>query len=573
MDKNFLPKIQDYLARCSSFQVFLIFCLLGLLVYANAIFHPFVHDDVVFIQKNPYIAELSLSKIFSSNVRFGTTNVLINDYYRPLLELLYGIQYKVFHLNPHAYHFFNICLHIVNSFLVYRLIFLLLSVKKGASQFCGFPERAQTKVLLGHCARSGNPQNWDAPVKSNAFVIGIFFLIHPIQTEAVACIAGVSNLVYVFLCLSSLYFYLLQRRLILSAVLFFLALFAKEQSVILPFLILWYELCLGKKDCRGSPCARPFLNVSIYFVILGVYFLLRKILLGSAVGSIFGTSYELWLRILAIPRTLLMYFRVIVLPYDLHYYRSIDILQPVFGPMIIFGVVAGLVVWSIWRAPQPQRRWMIFGVGWVFIALGPMLNILPLINEYSLILTSEHFLYLPLVGVLIFLGVFWGHFRFRDFLSVLKQRFCKDIPRVQEAPKAEVPLFGFMVLVVICMAITIKQNTYWRGEIPLFERVVKYEKNFGRGHILLAKAYLAQGRFQESILTNQKALGIMQGYVDKVRNPEVKNFYLGFIKGIHLDLAQCFAGLGDPQEASRQYQQALQMNADEFRIQKAPKKD
>ena len=36
--------------------------VLGLLAYTNAIFHPFVHDDVVFIENNPRIADFNLKK-------------------------------------------------------------------------------------------------------------------------------------------------------------------------------------------------------------------------------------------------------------------------------------------------------------------------------------------------------------------------------------------------------------------------------------------------------------------------------------------------------------------------------
>jgi len=41
--------------------------------------------------------------------------------------------------------------------------YCLVAFFQDSSQFCGFPERAQTNVLLGHCARPGNPQNWEAP--------------------------------------------------------------------------------------------------------------------------------------------------------------------------------------------------------------------------------------------------------------------------------------------------------------------------------------------------------------------------------------------------------------------------
>ncbi len=524
-----------FIKGIASFQVFLFLLLLGLLAYFNAIFHPFVHDDIFFIQKNPSISELNFSTVFSAGTRFDENNALINSYYRPLLELLYRLQYKVFHLNPYAYHLFNILLHVLNSFIVYRLMLFLFSLKKVA------------------------------------FCIAAFFLIHPIQSEAVACISGISNLLFAFFFLNSFYFYLTvfslnknknkecySRRsnensilkvgqvphsiskkrfnFFLSIICFFFALLSKEQAIMLPFLIFWYELCFGKRG--GRTLLR---GLAPYFLIGVFYFLLRKLLIGSALGSAFGSPYELWLRILAIPRTLLMYLRGIMLPYDLHYYRSTDILQPFLLPTIILFCVMSFIIILVWRAPQPQKHWLLFGSGWFLITLGPTLNILPLINEYSLILTSEHFLYLPLVGVLIFLMA----------LGVGKKS-------------------GILILIgMLCIILTIKQNTYWRNEIALFERVVKYEKGFGRGHILLAKAYLADGQFKKSIVENKKALHIMQNYVQKVGNTDVRNVYLGFINGIHVDMGVAYNNLGvhyairkNRNKAVEYFQKAIQMTPD-----------
>jgi TctA family transporter len=46
----------------------------------------------------------------------------------------------------------------------------------------------------------------------------------------------------------------------------------------------------------------------------------------------------------------------------------------------------------------------------VFGSTFPVLNIAPLINEYSFILTPEHFLYLPIVGILIVVSSAADHF-------------------------------------------------------------------------------------------------------------------------------------------------------------------
>ena len=81
--------IQHHQKRISPLPIFFILFLLGIAAYANAIFHPFVHDDVVFIQNNLHIADLNLSDIFSPGINAIGHSPLTNNYYRPVLELFY----------------------------------------------------------------------------------------------------------------------------------------------------------------------------------------------------------------------------------------------------------------------------------------------------------------------------------------------------------------------------------------------------------------------------------------------------------------------------------------------------
>ena len=111
------------------FQTILILSAIGFGAYLNAVFHPFVHDDIVFIQQNPNLAQWNhLSEIFTRSHAFpgpGGSNL----YYRPFLDLLYKIQYLLLGLNPHGYHLFNVFLHIANSILIYVFCKFLLEKK------------------------------------------------------------------------------------------------------------------------------------------------------------------------------------------------------------------------------------------------------------------------------------------------------------------------------------------------------------------------------------------------------------------------------------------------------------
>lgn len=515
----YLPNIQSWLDDLTRRRIILILIFLGLLAYANAVNHPFVHDDIVFIQQNPYIADLDLKNFFFQTSVPDREFSLVNQYYRPLLELTNRILYKIFRFNPHGFHFFNILLHILNSYCVFILFSIITDNKKKLS-----------------------------------LAAAVIYLLHPVQSEAVACISGISNLVFTFLCLLSFYWYLRatqrngqQANLIMygfSLIIFFLALLAKEQAIVLPFLIIAYELC----------CAQSFIKVSIrkiwycagYIFVLVGYFILRKVLFGFAVTPTFTGKQEYWLILLAIPRSLLTYITLIFFPHDLHYYRSQDILLPYWGPIILLSLILIIVIYMIIRIPNPYKRWMSFGLAWFAISQLPTLNIIPLINEYSLILTSEHFLYLPIFGVILFIaGVCY-------YL----------IERIRREWKFSLCFIIFSIVSIIFLGMTVKQNTYWRGEIPLFERTLQFQKNFGRVHLQLAKSYAKAGRFDESVSEGYKALAILQGYVQKVNNKEVIAFYEGFIKQIYYHLGFCYSVLGEYQNALENYHEALILDPD-----------
>lgn len=510
MRKNFFDSVREYFEQLRFSQAALLLIFLGLAAYFNAVAHPFVHDDIVFIRKNPFIADLNLRNFFLQTSFPVGGGPLINQYYRPMLELCYRLLYRVFEFNPYGYHFVNVLLHIANSILVYQLV-----------------------NLFGCSSR---------PL---AFAAAAFFLVHPVQSEAVACVAGISNLVLALLALGSFSLYIVSERQLkqgrklflyfLSLLIFFAALLTKEQAVVFPLLIVLYEVVFRRE--RAIPKADRLVRVSVFFVLVGGYFLIRSTLFGHAVTPSLADPYEYLLCILSIPRQLLMYLGLIFFPHGLHYYRSIDILQPFWGPAVLLLFAAGIFIVLIRRMPKKSRPLLIFGLGWFIIAFLPMLNIIPLVNEYSFLLASEHFLYVPILGMLL-------------FSLPAAQVFLEKLTG-SKAPRVSAVLLTLVTVLLTVM--TIQQNGYWKNEIALFERTLQFEKNFGRVRMLLAKAYLEAGRYEESLAENRKALSIMRGYEASVENEQIKDFYFNFIKDIHLQMAFAYEALGEYEEAVAQY--------------------
>jgi len=518
-----LPTKQSWFEHLTRFHAFFILLLLGLLAYANAVNHPFVHDDVVFLVQNPDLGNLNPKNYFALTSSPGIDHPNVNQYYRPLLELTNRILYRIIRLDPHGFHIFNILLHVINGFLVYNCIRFITNGKKGFS--------------LG---------------------IAVLFLVHPVQSEAVACISGISNLVFTFLCLSSFILYLVSSRVkqgkvqyLFSLILFSLALLSKEQSVILPVIILAYEFCFARVIFK-IPRQR-WMPIAGFFMCLAGYFLLRKLLLDSTLAITADNLQEHQLIWLAIPRSLLIYLSIIFFPRNLHYYRSQDILLPFAWPILALAMIIIIVVFLIFRMPQPQKRWMIFGLAWFGISLLPTLNIIPIVNEYSTILTAEHFVYLPIIGILLYIFAI-AHF----WVEQKKYKNSRSICFI---------ILGIVTMVFVLL--TAKQNVYWRGEIPLFERTLQFEKGFGRVHILLAKSYSDAGRFEDAVAEDQKALMIMQNYLGKIQNKKIKKFYELYLEKIHYHLGYCFDKLGDLAGSLDHYRKALAYSPENHFIQYA----
>jgi len=489
---------------------------LGVLVFAGTLAHPFVHDDIVFILQNPQVHSFDrLPEIFTRSSITPQNVIFANPYYRPLLDVLYRVEYFLFGPVAWGYHAVNILFHVLNGILVFFVILKLTG---------------RQRLSLG---------------------VSLLFIAHPVQTEAVACISGISNLLFTFLCLSSflLYLKLTEDRRHLSIgqevidfggalVLFGLALLTKEQAIVLPVLIALYEFCFAATISEHGQGWR--LRLSGFAIVAGGYLLWRKVILGGFITAFSNNTGELYLRLKAIPGMILDHLRVVVFPYDLHYYRSYDILSPWVLPLAVLLAVAGCV-WACYRfVPVKDRRLVGFGIGWFFISILPTM-IVPLIHEYSWVAHFEHFLYVPVIGLFLAGFILADHIAdriFRQRSPMLKRIFVT------------VMLFG-------AMTVTLIQNRVWAGEIPLFEQAVRHQPDLGRVRLLLGKAYFANRDLPKAKKEFQVAQIIMNGYLKKIQDERLRPFYEGFLRDALLGEAACEEGQQNFTGAKLIYQRVL----------------
>jgi len=337
-----------------------LFVLAALLAFGFNLNSYFLSDDFVQIGK-------VLHGDFS--VAWGQSH---GGFFRPLFILSYIIDSRLWHTNPLGYHFTNIIIHALNSFLVFKIGQRLL-------------ERAQ---LQTHA------------IKVAAGAGAALFLLHPSHNEAVIWISGRADLIATFFCLASLWWYCRfvhnQKRSNLAIALGMggAALLAKESAICLPFLVLVVGLYFG----RGR---KAWTESSLFIVELAGFLLLRAWFLGTLIGG-YGAGQHLnfalgWIR----DRLLEAVIRS-VLP-TLPFSWSAFLFKPLQSPMffiVALGFCALLAVVILVRRKQYssserkiQNRFLLVMASLFLISLLPVINLR--LSLYSSL--GERFLYLPTV--------------------------------------------------------------------------------------------------------------------------------------------------------------------------------
>lgn len=139
--------------------------LLGFLVYLNTLGNGFVFDDHPMIEERTIIAEPKLSSV---------KEVLFNNY-RPLRDVALMLISSIGGPYPVSFHLAIVLIHLLNGIIVYHI----------ASQITRSIRIASLSALL--------------------------FITHPVQTDAVAYISGLRDVLFTMFVLIGLYIYMIYR--------------------------------------------------------------------------------------------------------------------------------------------------------------------------------------------------------------------------------------------------------------------------------------------------------------------------------------------------------------------------
>lgn len=451
---------------------------LGLLLYSNTLHCWFHFDDFEFIVSNSHIRHLSdLKGIFNRwPCRFITFYSL-------------AFNYHFNHLNVAGYHIFNVAIHLLSAILVSWLAYLTFA----------------TPVM--------KDQEISRHATSIALFTGLIFVSHPIQTQAVTFIWQRAACLAALFCLASLCFYIKSRLLqnvssgrgagrwyyFLSLSAALMAMFTKENAIILPLLILLYEVSfLNVHGALNWRRLFPFLIISFTIPAMWVFFTAERIQAQqSFVANISSLQYfstEL--------RVMLTYIRLAFLP--LH--QNLDYDYPLSrglweAPTLVSIIIIAILLFSAGRAFS-RYRVVSFSVFWFFLALLPESSFFPFAD-----VIFEHRLYLPLAGYCLFLvgGAYylWGKDHFKIVGTVL------------------------MILVCCYAVMTYQRNQVWKNELTLWDDTVKKSPYKARPYDIRGIYWAQHGNFCQAISDYTKAIEILPAFTEVYYNRGVAYAKLG----------------------------------------------
>jgi protein O-mannosyl-transferase len=420
-----------------------ILAALALGLYAFGFGHPLVEmDDYSATHDNPAVTQFAPF----SNFNLGM--------YAPLTWLFYAIAYQLeggLDNTPGSaiwFHLMSALAHAVSAVLVYRLM------------------------------DRGGLARWQA------FVVALFFVIHPIQVESVAWVAGFSTPLYGAFLLGTLVLYQhyvseslrhdpkAQNWYYLAIGCMLLACLAKSSAVVAPLLIV--VLDLWRKPHYTSVTQQvtayvPFFALSVVFGLLTIY-------TRSGIDLPFGIRNEFagWERVFLVAYTPVFYLYKILVPieYNVYYmFKKVNGSLPMtyyMAPLLL-----GALVYGIWKI---RKAAPLVGVGVLFFLFNHAVT-LPLAPVGSFELCADHYNYLACIGVFMALIGLYNY-------------VAEHHPQRASVLRTVAIGWGLCLLVQ-----SVRHLSYWSDVVRLIDNAMAngYD-NYGKTYFWRGSAYAKTGK-------------------------------------------------------------------------------
>jgi tetratricopeptide (TPR) repeat protein len=360
-------------------------------VYLPGLHGPFIFDDLSNITNN---AHLRLTQLNTNNVVSALESGHAGPLKRPIAMLSFALNYYFAggYIAP-AFKITNIAVHCLNAILV---TILCLQLLKRASLTPCKPKHYNYKLWL-------------------AFSISILWAVHPINLTSILYIVQRMTSLSTLFSLSCIILYLSARNhalkhsfswrttgLLLSCLIsLILALFSKENAVLIPFIILLIELTL-------FPTEKPWVlfkalpnknRVIIWACVIIACSLALLWTIDYASSGFNSRPFTMLERVLTESRVLCFYISLILIPringFGL-FHDDVAISTSLFSPwttIVSVAFILGLLATAFYY--RKKNPLFALGIGWFFI--GHLLES----TFFSLEIAHEHRNNLPSIGIIL----------------------------------------------------------------------------------------------------------------------------------------------------------------------------
>ncbi len=415
------------------------------ILYGNTISHQYALDDAIVVTQNVYTKQgvEGIDDILANDTFMGffkkKKDLVAGGRYRPLSLVTFAIEYEFFGRNPHVSHFVNLLLYAIAVLVLYQL-FLLLFREHQAEWYFSIP-----------------------------FIAALFYLVHPVHTEAVANIKGRDEIMALIGSLLSLYYAVLfvdkkkSRFLLWSGIAFFLGIMSKENTVtflgIIPLTIFFF------RKTKAKTYLATWLPAVLAFA---VFFIIRQSVLGPVSSAepneLMNNPFleaSVAEKYATIMYTLGYYIKLLFFPhpltYDYYPYRFPIMDWGNFYVLLSLFLYIGLIMAAL--IGLKKRSVSAYGILFFLITISIFSNIVFPIGTFM----NERFLFMPSVGFALVLGWF--------FVSVVPA-WMKSRRKVQAV------IYPLIALLLIAMSIkSISRNRVWKDDLTLFTTDVKTSYN------------------------------------------------------------------------------------------------
>lgn len=468
------------------------------LPYLNGALNGFVYDDQTQILNNPYILNLRhIRQIFATSAwsymgRAGATN-----YYRPLMTLAYLFDYQAFGKVAFGYHLMNLAL---NAAVVVVLFGLTLALFRR---------------------------------RSIAFLAALAFALHPVHTESVDWIAGITDLEVTLFCLLAFWCFVKAARgdggrspgwILAMTVSFSLALLSKEQALMLPLLATAHEH-FYRNDRDTTRWNQKATRYGIFWLLSIAYLAARIRVLGAFVPVVYKTRVPWAHALLSAPALAGHYIEKFFWPWYLCAFYVFHQSTHLLDPRVLAGGAALILFVLLFAGLWKRNHMASFGIVWFLLTLAPVLNARWLAANVF----AERYLYLPSVGLcwIIACGAVW----------------------LWERPASRPAIFRpalaacGVVLLAACAVRIALRNRDWRDDVRLYTRTLAQQPNAAPILNNLGTVYWAEGQAGKAAHEWQMAYQAQPTLV-----PVLDNLGLYYSKE------------GNYAEAASDFEQALRLN-------------